>query len=123
RKFVGSIVSRVAWHGGRGRQRSRWALLIALAEVGGRVGRVPRRRQRGRPGQLEQDLGTARAIVGRFELVRAGWAARSTALDATQLIEGKPEFSSATALRLHERLLEPEWPKTRQEAIQRSISL
>src|SRR6188508_2654616 len=31
RKFVGPIVSRVTWHGGRGRQRSRWALIIALA--------------------------------------------------------------------------------------------
>src|ERR1700682_5926918 len=30
RKFVGPNVSRVTWHGGRGRQRSRWALLIAL---------------------------------------------------------------------------------------------
>ena len=31
RKFVDPIVSRVTWHGGRGRQRSSWALLIALA--------------------------------------------------------------------------------------------
>src|ERR1700675_1029504 len=30
RKFVGSTISRAARHGGRGRQRSRWALLIAL---------------------------------------------------------------------------------------------
>src|SRR5678815_5901414 len=30
RKFVGPIVSRVTWHGGRGRQRSRWALILAL---------------------------------------------------------------------------------------------
>src|SRR4030095_14833124 len=30
RKFVGWTISRVAWHGGRGRQRSRWALIIAL---------------------------------------------------------------------------------------------
>src|SRR6185295_10855519 len=30
RTFVGPIVSRVTWHGGRGRQRSRWALIIAL---------------------------------------------------------------------------------------------
>src|SRR5258705_13283422 len=34
RKFVGPIVSRVTWHGGRGRQRSRWALLLALAPRG-----------------------------------------------------------------------------------------
>src|SRR5678815_508230 len=32
RKFVGPIVSRITWHGGRGRQRSRWALLIALRD-------------------------------------------------------------------------------------------
>src|ERR1700675_2184105 len=31
RKFGAPIVSRVTWHGGRGRQRSRWALIIALA--------------------------------------------------------------------------------------------
>ena len=35
RKFVGPLVSRVTWHGGRGRQRSRWALIIAL---GRRIG-------------------------------------------------------------------------------------
>src|SRR6266545_828055 len=33
RKFVGPILSRVTWHGGRGRQRSRWALIIALGAV------------------------------------------------------------------------------------------
>ena len=33
RKFVGPIVSRIAWHGGRGRQRSRSALIIALRLV------------------------------------------------------------------------------------------
>src|SRR5678816_4428235 len=31
RKFVSPIGSRITWHGGRGRQRSRWALIIALA--------------------------------------------------------------------------------------------
>src|SRR6185503_5311926 len=31
RKFVGPLVSRVMWHGGRGRQRSRWAPIVALA--------------------------------------------------------------------------------------------
>jgi hypothetical protein len=30
---VGSTISRVAWHGGRRRQRSRWARIIALASV------------------------------------------------------------------------------------------
>src|ERR1700692_4088896 len=34
RKFVGPIVSRVTWHGGRGTPYlRRWALIIALAEV------------------------------------------------------------------------------------------
>src|SRR6185295_14567308 len=49
RKFVGSTISRVAWHGGRGRQRSRWALIIGLAgrdgaAAGGAAsGRAPER--------------------------------------------------------------------------------
>ena len=32
RKFVGPLGSRVTWHAGRGRQRNRWALIIALAK-------------------------------------------------------------------------------------------
>src|SRR6185295_18131671 len=41
RKFVGPLVSRVTWHGGRGSQRSRWALLIALVLVDHQLGRNP----------------------------------------------------------------------------------
>src|ERR1700692_2720851 len=52
RKFVGLIVSRVTWHGGRGRQRSRWALLIALAT-----------RQLDRVAEGAEGLGDARAVV------------------------------------------------------------
>src|SRR5580765_3543188 len=35
RKFVSSTVSRATWHAGRGRQRSRWALIIVLARAVG----------------------------------------------------------------------------------------
>src|SRR6185436_19575855 len=58
RKFVGPIVSRVTWHGGRGRQRSRWALIIALAA-----------QEPGRP--LLEECARAFLVVGALERLDA----------------------------------------------------
>src|SRR5678815_1884162 len=76
RKFVGPIVSRVTWHGGRGRQRSRWALLFALPSADGELLRVdaPQRMPAqeaeqaavvpgGRRGPAGQDTHAARDVV------------------------------------------------------------
>jgi hypothetical protein len=45
RKLVGPIVSRVTWHGGRGRQRSRWAffsILLGAGELAGQIAALDR---------------------------------------------------------------------------------
>src|SRR6476620_8296938 len=64
RKFVGPIVSRITWHGGRGRHRSRWALIIALAEVEAGVEETGQALARGRRllGLLSDALEVERSV-------------------------------------------------------------
>src|SRR5262249_19651666 len=72
-----------------------------------------------RPGQFEQRLGPARAIVSRFQLIGAFEAARRATLDAAQLVEREPILRTATALRFHAISSLSGMPRLEQEPIQR----
>src|SRR5882724_3480360 len=70
RKFVGPIVSRVTWHGGRGTPYlGRWALIIALAGQ-----RAERDGLGGRPHTEEARLGRGAPGGARDELAQGGAA-------------------------------------------------
>src|SRR5688572_1696235 len=59
----------------------------------------------GIPGHLENPLGTAPAIGGGLELVRAGGAAGRPTLDAAKVVEVMLDIGTAAATRSHLGLL------------------
>ena len=65
-------------------------------------------KSRNAPGEIEERLGASRAVVRRFELVRAGGAACGAALNAPEVLVRVLNFRSAAASRNHLLLLEPE---------------
>src|SRR5258705_9293074 len=71
RKFVGPIVSRVTWHGGRGRQRSRWALIIRSSGLSEKPGeseeKGPAARRRPMAAREAHSLYVERAGAGANE--------------------------------------------------------
>ena len=65
RTFVGPTISRIAWHGGRGRQRSRWAFFSILPVASWHLEEAEQ------PKALAQRIPIDPEQAGRLELIAA----------------------------------------------------